>query len=255
MTPFPTRDANVTACTVGSKIDCAVIRPMGSFSCDNLKAPVETCPASSELLRAFMVYDGSFGQSVFFQIVCDESEFIAETIQSGGTAEFNLRASPTACSTGEATAIVYDSDPLNGGTSVGSSTIQLNCPGPWTLGATIAPGFTLDTYVSTTDNGLTFDYNSDEAQLELNFIGQNPGTIPLTITDGTITSSFGSGRVNGLPADVAPKNQQILQTQTGTVQLSGQSGQTLSFSQVLAGVSDNEFAIPCEATGDLFINL
>jgi len=254
---LPTNVPNITSqreCTIGSQISCAVIKPEGVFTCETLKAPVaETCPAGAELLRAFLRYDGSLGPSVFLEITCDSSEYIAELIQTGQTAEFNTRGSSSACV--EATATVYGSDPLNGGSSVGSSNLQVACPGPWTLGATIAPGFILESYVSTTDNGITFDYNTPEVEIELNFIGQNAGSVPLTITSGETVSPLGTGPINGLPTNVAVKNQQILQTQVGNIQLSGQSGQTLSFSQVLSGISNNNFALPCEAASELVINL
>merc|ERR1719491_1234663 len=123
ITPLPTNVPNITSqreCTIGSQISCAVIKPEGVFTCETLKAPVaETCPAGAELLRAFLRYDGSLGPSVFLEITCDSSEYIAELIQTGQTAEFNTRGSSSACV--EATATVYGSDPLNGGSSVGSS--------------------------------------------------------------------------------------------------------------------------------------
>jgi len=231
-----------------------VIKPVGAFTCDTLKAPVaDTCPAGAELLRAFLRYDGSLGPSVFLEITCDKSEYIAELIQEGQNAVLNTRGSSSACT--QATATVYGSDPLNGGSSIGSSLLQIACPGPWTLGATIAPGFILESYVNTTDNGITFDYNTPEVEIELNFIGQNAGSVPLTITSGETVSPLGTGPINGLPTNVAVKNQQILQTQVGNIQLSGQSGQTLSFSQVLSGISNNNFALPCEAASELVINL
>jgi len=256
ITPLPTNVPNITSqreCTIGSQISCAVIKPEGVFTCETLKAPVaETCPAGAELLRAFLRYDGSLGPSVFLEITCDSSEYIAELIQTGQTAEFNTRGSSSACV--EATATVYGSDPLNGGSSVGSSNLQVACPGPWTLGATIAPGFILDSYVSSTDNGITFDYNTPEVEIELNFIGQNEGSVPLTITSGETVSPLGTGPINGLPTTVAANNEQILLSQVGNIQLSGQSGQTLTFSQVLFGVSDAG-ALPCEVTSELVINL
>ena len=248
--------SNVTSqrgCTIGSQISCAVIKPEGVFTCETLKAPVaETCPAGAELLRAHLRYDGSLGPSVYLEITCDSSEYIAELIQTGQTAEFNTRGSSSACV--EATATVYGSDPLNGGSLVGSSNFQVACPGPWTLGATIAPGFIFDSYISSTDNGITFDYNTPEVEIEVNFIGQNEASVPLTITSGETVSPLGTGPINGLPTTVTANNEQTLHSQVGNIQLSGQSGQTLTFSQVLFGVSDAG-DLPCEVTSEFVINL
>merc|ERR1712161_10582 len=93
-----------------------------------------------------------------------------------------------------------------------------------------------------------------EVEIELNFIGQNEGSVPLTITSGETVSPLGTGPINGLPTTVAANNEQILLSQVGNIQLSGQSGQTLTFSQVLFGVSDAG-ALPCEVTSELVINI
>lgn len=253
ITPVPTRLPNSTSCEVESVISCAVITPEGTLDCDNLQAPAATCPANVELLTAFLVYDGSLGPSVFLEIACGSSEYIATTFSTGEIAQFSTRASSAACT--EATAKVYSSDPFTGGTQIGTSPIPIACPGPWTLGATIAPGFKLGTYVSTTDNGISFDYNANEVQVELSFIGQNPGAIPLTITSGEIVSPLGSESIANLPTNVDVRSQKVLQTQQGVVPLIGRSGQTLIFSQALQGVSNNGFANGCGAASEIVINL
>jgi len=233
---------------VGSQISCAVTNPPGIFTCDSLQAPIsESCPADAELLRAFLKNTGT--ASVFLIIDCDKSEYVAQLVEPGQLAQLNTRASDV-CE--EATATVYDSDPLDGGSSIGSSQLQIACPGPWTLGATIAPGFVLESYVSTFDNGGTFDFNIAEVEVEINYIGQNAGSVPLTISDGTITSPLGSGPVTGLPTNIAVRNQQILQTQVGTIELSGKDGQALTFIQSLNGVGG---VGTCEGTSELVINL
>jgi hypothetical protein len=248
ITPRPTTDPMLSSCNVGSLISCAVTNPVGLLTCDSLKAPVsETCPAGAELLRAFLKNTGT--ASVFLEIICDKSEYIAEQVEPGQVVQLNTRGSAV-CE--EATATVYNSDPLDGGDSIGTSQIQFACPGPWTLGATIAPGFILESYVSSTDNGINFDFNIGQVEIEINYIGQNSGSVPLTISDGTITSPLGSGPVTGLPTNVAIRNQQILQTQVGTIDLSGKAGQSLAFIQSLNGVGG---VGTCEGTSELVIDL
>jgi hypothetical protein len=242
-------DTSVTPCNVGSQISCAVTRPAGVFTCDTLTAPVaDTCPTGAELLIAYLIYDGSAGPSAFLEITCDNSEYIAQQVQAGQVVEFNTRGS-SACV--EATVAVYESDPLLGGSEVGSSALQIACPGPWTLGATIAPGFVLDSYVSTSNNGITLDRNTLSVEIEIIYIGHNTGSVPLTITSGEIVSPLGTGSIIGLPTTVA-KKRQILNIQVGNIQLSGQRGQILTIRQILNGVSNNEF---CEDSSELVINL
>jgi hypothetical protein len=238
------------SCNIGSQISCSVKRPAGVFTCETLTAPVaETCPNGAELLRAYLIYDGSAGPSAFLEISCDNSEYIAELVHAGQVIELNTLSS-SIC---EAT--VYDSDPLKGGSEVESSALQVACPGPWTLGAKIAPGFVLESYVSSTDNGITFDYNTLSVELEIIFTGYNPGSDPVTISSGEIVSPFGKGPIIGLPTNIAVKNHQILQIQVENIQLSGHRGKILSFSQVLKGVFNNKIGLPCEDYSELVINL
>jgi hypothetical protein len=184
-------------------------------------------------LRASILYDGSAGPSAFLEITCDNSEYIAELVHAGQVIELNTLSS-SIC---EAT--VYDSDPLMGGSEVWYSMLLIACPGPWTLGATIAPGFVLESYMSSFDNGITHDFNIASVEIEINYIVQNSGFVPLTISSGEIFSPFGTGPISGLPTNLAVRHQQILQTQVGNIQLSGQGGHTLSFSQILNGCDDS----------------
>jgi hypothetical protein len=252
LTPRPTPNPNVTSCNVGSQISCAVISPPGVFTCDSLQAPIaDTCPAGAELLVAFLRNTGT--ASVFLEVICDKSEYIAQQVAPGQVVELNTRGSAV-CE--EATATIYASDPLldgGGGNELGTSQVQIACPGPWTLGATIAPGFVLESYVSSFTNGNTFDFNIAEAEIEINYFGVNSGSVPLTITGGAITSPFGSENpISTLPVGVAVRSQQILKTQVETIQLSGRAGETLSFSQSLIG----EGGIgACEGTSEVVITL
>jgi hypothetical protein len=241
------------SCNIGSQISCSVTRPAGVFTCETLTAPVaETCPNGVELLRAYLIYDGSAGPSAFLEITCDKSKYVAEVVQAGQVVELNMSGNAV-CE--EAIVTIYNSDPLKGGSEVESSALQIACPGPWTLGAKIAPGFVLESYVSSTDNGITFDYNTLSVELEIIFIGYNLGSDPVTISSGEIVSPFGKGPIIGLPTNIAVKNQQIIQIQVENIQLSGQRGKILSFSQVLDGVFNNKIGLPCEDYSELVINL
>lgn len=252
-TPFPT--ALVGPCEIDSLIGCVVTQPnFGDLSCADLGAPVPTCPANADLLRAYMQYDGSSGESVYVEIVCNEdSIYLSQQVLAGEVIEFNTRANTEVCP--EAIATVYNSNPALGGSEITGAEIPIACPGPWTLGATIIPGFTLVSYVSTTDNGLSFDYNANSVEVELTFIGGNPGNTELTITSGTFDSPFGSGAVTGLPTNVPPRSQQTLATQSGTIQLAGQSGQTVSVSQILQGDTTNAPGNTCTGGGQIEVTL
>ena len=234
-------------------MSCSVTRPAGFFTCDTITVPVaDTCPTGAKIFRAYLLYDGSAGPRAYLEINCDKSKYVAELVQAGQVVELNMSGNDI-CE--EATVTIYNSDPLTGGSVVESLALEIACPGPWTLGAEIAPGFVLESYVSSADNGITFDYNTPSAELEIIFIGYNPGSAPLTITSGETVSPFGEGPTVGLPTNIAVKNRQILQIQVGNIQLSGQHGQILSFSQVLSGVFNNKIGLPCEDYSELVIIL
>ena len=246
---------NVTNCESASNILCAVLSPLNNVTCDRLTAPIsETCSGTSELLVAFLRYDGSLGESVFVIPTCDKSEYFAKEIQTGEVFEFRSRASDT-CE--EVLFSVYDSDPLTGGSEIGSQTALIACPGPWTIGNTIAPGITLAYYASTNDNGITFDFNTLEAEVQIEYIGLNTGRAPLVVVSGEIAapSPFISGLITGVPANIPARDRQVLQTDRQTIQLSGKTGEVLAFTQVLKGAADNEFALPCEAASSYEIAL
>ena len=256
LTPFPTRSPNVTACEIGSNIACTVISPLNSVSCDRLTAPVsETCPATSEILVAFLKYDGSFGPSAFVIPTCDKAEYFARPVSTGEILEFRTRASSDSCT--DVLFTIYDSDPELGGSEVGSATASIACPGPWTIGNTIAPGLVLAYFASTTDSGLSFDFNTPEAEIQIDYIGLNIGRAPLTVVSGDVTASspFTSGPITGVPANIAALNRQVLKTERQVIQLTGKSGQVLSFTQSLLGNAANEFALPCEASSIYEIQL
>lgn len=255
ITPFPTGSPNSTACEISSNIACTVLSPANTISCDRLSVPASSsCPASSSLLAAFLEYDGSLGPSVFVIATCDKSEYFAKAVNQGEVLEFSTRASDT-CE--EVTFTVYSSDPEIDGSELGSQEATIACPGSWTIGSEIAPGLSLKYFASTTDGGLSFEFNTLEAEIQIDYIGINTGRSPLTVVSGEVTASapFQSGSITGVPASVGNQGRVVLQSETKTLQLSGLSGQTLDFTMSLAGTTANAFAIPCQTTSDFQINL
>lgn len=257
ITPFPTGPLQSTACEIASNIGCTVTNPGNSIiTCDRLRGDVsETCPQDQQLLTAFLKYDGSLGESVFVVPTCGKSEYNTRTVKSGEIFEFRTRASDT-CE--EVTFEIYDTgDSQGNGEFLDSADVQIACPGPWTIGNEIAPGLTLDYYVSTSDGGSTFNFNVLEAEVQIDYTGSNTGRIPLTVNSGGVTapSPFQTGSISVVPVTLGQQSRQVLQTETKTIQLAGQSGQTLEFSMSLFGASANQFAIPCETTSTFQINL
>merc|ERR1712087_283581 len=230
-------------------------RPVnGVISCDRLRGDVSaSCPATERLLTAFLEYDGSLGPSVFVVPTCDKNEYQTATVAAGEIYEFSTHA----CE--EVTFTIYDSGDLlgNNGDEVGSSTVAIPCPGPWTIGNTIAPGFTLAYYVTTADGGASFNFNALEATIEIDYIARNTGRSPLIAQSGTVSAPapFTTGAITGVPTTIGQQDSSVLMTETATLSLSGTSGQTIEFAMSVAGTSANQFAIPCETTSVFAINL
>jgi len=251
ITPFPTQDPLTTTCQIGSDIQCSIISPKEAsvVGCSNIKASADTCPANAELLSAYLKNTGS--SELFMIVTCGKSEFFAKAVPAGESVEFRARASDP-CEGEDAVFQTFSSDPELGGSEIASTSVTLSCPGPWTLGNEIVSGFALESYVSTTNNGLSFDFNTKEVELEMKYFGLNRGNIPLTVTSGSIDSPFGSGPIATLPIGVPINGQQLLETQVGNVMLSGASGTQLVFEQSLLG---NEDTRECAATSSLQLNL
>ncbi len=258
ITPFPTGLPETTACSISSNVRCTVVKPVNSvISCDRLQGDVSaTCPATERLLTAYLEYDGSLGPSVFVVPTCDKNEYQTATVTTGGIFEFSTRASD-ACE--EVTFTIYDSGDLlgNNGNELGSSTVAIPCPGPWTIGGPIAPGFTLAYYVTTPDGGSSFNFNALSADIEIEYIARNTGRSPLIAQSGTVSAPapFVTGAISGVPTTIAQQDSVVLMTETKTLALQGTSGQTVEFAMSVAGTSANQFAIPCETTSVFAINL
>lgn len=256
ITPFPTGSPNSTACEIASNIECTVTRPANPklpLSCSDLSGSVSaTC--SSELLAAFLEYDGSLGPRVFVNPTCGKNEFFGQFVNANEVVELNTRAADF-CD-GAVTIGIYDADPLQGGSQLGSADVELSCPGPWTIGNTIAPGLTLAYYVSTVNNGLTFTYNFLDAEVQIDYVGINAGAGPLTVSGGDYsgTSPFTSGAITG-GSTITGRGRQVLATETQTISLPGTGGTALDFSMSVDGATANQFALPCTTASNYRLNL
>ena len=259
-TPFPTLDPDTTTCEVSVDIACTVTSIAG-ISCDQVKAPVsETCTEESELLVAYLKYDGSLGDSIFLEIVCDQSTtYIERIIQADETFQFRTRSNSCA----EVAFIVYNTDPMIDGSFLQQTIVPTTCPGPWTLGATIANVFTLDAFVDTMDNGVSFDLHIDEVEVQLDYTAVNSGQVPLSIVSGVISESItgtdvpisGAATLEGLPVTLPPRSQQVLVTNTDVVMLAGRAGDVVTYTFSVAAQTANQFAIPCDAEASQIIML
>lgn len=258
ITPFPTLDPRNNACEVSVDIGCSVLSLQG-ISCDQIKAPEsETCPDEAELLVAYLKYDGSLGDSIFLEVVCDKSTtYIDREIEADETFLFRTRSN----SCEEVDFIVYTSDPMIDGSFLQQSTVSTSCPGPWTLGTTIAGAFKLDAFIDTVDNGISFDLHIDEVEVQLDYIVVNSGQFPLTVLSGEISDIFvgtdsgtgGAASVDGLPVALGPRSQKVVQSNIEVVQMAGRAGDIVTYSFNVLAQTANQFALPCEdATSQVF---
>lgn len=260
ITPFPTIDPESTACEVSTDIACTV-KSLQGISCDQLKAPdTESCSEDAELLVAFLKYDGSLGESVFLEVVCDKSTtYIDRTIQSDETFLFRTRSN----SCEEVDFIVYSSDPNIDGSFLQQSTVSTLCPGPWTLGTSIADIFTVDAFVDTKDDGITFELHIDEVEVQLDYIAANNGQFPLSVVSGEVSDIIeraddaigGSVSLDGLPVTVGPRSQQVLETNTMVVKMAGRAGDVITYGFNIRAQTANEFALPCSDDTSLTLSL
>ena len=105
---------NVTNCESASNILCTVLSPLNNVTCDRLTAPIsKTCPATSELLVAFLKYNGRFftgHHSVFVMATCYQNEYFAGEVQIGEGFEFRSRGIASDSSS-DVLFTIYSSDP------------------------------------------------------------------------------------------------------------------------------------------------
>jgi hypothetical protein len=258
LTQYPTGLPETTPCSIASEVRCKVVYPVNDvISCDRLKGNVQaTCPATERILIAYLEYDGSLGDSVFVVPTCGKNEYKTITVLKGEIYEFSTRASDV-CT--EVTFTLYESGDLlgNNGVFISSTDVSIPCPGPWTIGNQVVPGFTLAYYVSTPDGGSSFNFNVLEPQLQIEYVARNTGRTPLVAQSGTVEAPapFMSGALSAVPATIAQRNSQVLKTETATLSLSGTTGTSVAFTMSVSGTSDNTFALPCESTSQFVIDL
>merc|ERR1712238_78064 len=265
LTPFPTNDAASTACDITAGISCKVLS-LDGVECSDILAPSdETCPANGELLVAYLKYDGSLGDNVFIELVCgvldvgESTTYVDKMYATGDIIVFRTRAN--VC--GDLTFIISDADPDLGGTNLATETVTTACPGPWTIGSTVAGAFMLEVYIDTEDDGATFAVNVLNAEVEFSYTAENSGQNPLKVVSGTISDTITATKgevartyeVEGVSVSVPPRQTTTLQTSTETISLNGRSGDVVTISLTLNGQTDNEFALPCEDTKTLAFNL
>ena len=93
-------------------------------------------------------------------------------------------------------------------------------------------------FIDTVDDAVTFELRIDEVEIQLDFVVENNGQFPLTIESGEIsdiitssdgTAIGGSNSLDGLPIAMAPRSQQVLQSITEIVKISGRAGDDIEY--------------------------
>ena len=260
ITPFPTQDPEFNACDVSVDISCSVTSLEG-VACDQIRAPNgDFCALGAELLIAYLKYDGSLGDTIFLEVVCDRSTtYVERPIQAGETFQFRTRSN--ACA--EVNFIAYTSDPIVDGSFLQQVTVSTLCPGPWTLGGKIAGAFSIDAFIDTGDNGVTFELHIDEVEVQLDYTVANTGQFALTALTGEVsTLTISSGAVvggstsaDGLPVALRPRTQTVIQSSTEIIELTGRSGDIISHNFNVVAQTGNQFALPCVDETSLIFDL
>lgn len=261
ITPFPTLDPNTTACDISADVTCTVLSLEG-ISCDQITAPAgDTCPPDNELLVAYLKYDGSLGDSIFLEVVCDKSTtYIDRTIASDEV--FTFRTRSNSCE--EVTFNVYTADPEEDGDLLSETLISTACPGPWTLGASIADVFTLDAFIDTEDDGISFSIYVEEVEIQLDYVAVNTGGFALDVVEGSVTElvtaadGTGSSSIRSIlpqPITIGPRSQQVVESETSTINMTGRSGDIVVYTFEVGGVTSNSFALGCSDVTSQTISL
>jgi len=217
-------------CPWYSSIGCTVIEPSinGIITCDDLRTPAaETCPEDHRLLSAFLRYDGSLDYSspVFIVPTCRESntecEYRTGFVSKGEVFEFKARPY---CECTEVDFAVYADGDDSTGHLAATGSATLPCPGPWTIGDEIVLGLTLAYYASTSDGGVTFEFHTLEAEVQIDYTVSNTAQSTYNITSGRFGADipFETGILTAVPASIAPQSQQVLKTDTKIISLSGE---------------------------------
>jgi hypothetical protein len=246
-TPYPTGALESTACEVDAAISCEVTSIVG-LTCDEIKASSDdTCAAGAILNAAYLRYDGSLGDSVFVVVDCDGETFYDSMVARDETIRISTRFD--VCEDGEVEVNVYDMDPEDKGTTLQESVISTMCPGPWTLGATIVPGFTLDAFVDTMD-AVQFDVHIDLVEVQLDYVAVNSGLFPLNVVGATLSDGSSVGT---LPVDLGVRSSDVLLSTTQVIRVGGQAGEIVTYDFAVEGQTSNQFALPCNGeTSQIF---
>jgi hypothetical protein len=83
-----------------------------------------------------------------------DTTFVSRTMKTNGSISFGFDDTATSGfnftfdNLKEVSIIVSDSDPDQGGSTIISETLFTSCPGPWTIGSTIASGFVLNGFLN-----------------------------------------------------------------------------------------------------------
>jgi hypothetical protein len=127
-------------------------------SCPSTLPPVnETCPAENSIAKAYLTYDRSLGGTIFVDIKTKTTDvpFVLRTIKTNESISFGFDDTFdsdfnfTFENFKEVSIIVSNLDPDQGGsTIIISETLSTSCPGPWTIGSTIASGFVLNGFLN-----------------------------------------------------------------------------------------------------------
>lgn len=268
ITAYPTSDPESTSCEVRTEISCEVTN-IPFVRCDDVVAQSSsTCPATDDIYLAHMRYDGSQGDSVFVEITCDKSTYFDRSVASGELFYINTRGAVSNSECQSVEVNVYTADyeiNENNAEFISSTTVNLLCPGPWTLGTKIAGMFDLEAFVTTPDEGFNNNLYIQEAVVEISYFALNNGQYPLSINNGFIsqvtsspTSTSGEGAIglNGLPIALGARSpRQLLETTTSLIMVVGQAGSVTTFGLEVEAVTSNQFALPCDDTTNYAISL
>ena len=106
------------------------------------------CSAGFNVLKAYLTYNGSLGDTVFVVIKNTHSTFVTQTVHKDASIAFGFDINTgynteefdfVIANFAEVKITIYDSDPDDGDTTVflQSATLSTSCPGPWTIGSEI----------------------------------------------------------------------------------------------------------------------
>jgi hypothetical protein len=190
-------------------------------------------------------------EQVYLNIIdCETTAFFQGTVDPGNTIVINSRGK-FLCPDFTVSVQLVDFDEEreeNTGAEIQFMNLPTTCPF-WTLNANYG-SLQLEAFTTSLDGT-----QAVSAEVFLNFALDNVGAFNTVLQSGQIESTFGSGPVPGVPLDVDKRTRVTLETQNATVELLGQGGTVLSFSQQLSAISDTQFQLPCDDFANLTVTL